>query len=137
MTLRFPILTVLSLLVAASMSAPAHLHGQQPTSAQDHEQHHPITTPQSTPAAVDQRATMMSMMATMRATDQKLDDLVKKMNAAQGNAKVDAIAELLTNLVQDRKTMHESMSNMSIMMNMTGPMNAMHGRGDGDATPKK
>ena len=81
---------------------------------------------------------MMTMMATMHANDQKLDDLVKKMNAAKGSAKVDAIAVLLTTLVQDRRTMHESMmSNMSMMMNMTGSMGAMHGRGDSDTTPKK
>ena len=52
---------------------------------------------------------MAKMMAAMKANDQKLDELVKKMNAAQGTAKVDTIAELLTALVQDRRTMHESM----------------------------
>jgi ABC-type glycerol-3-phosphate transport system substrate-binding protein len=133
MTSRIASLAVLSLFVAVFMSAPARLHGQQPSQAQ-HEQHHPDTAAQPAQAAGDQRATMMSMMATMHANDQKLDALVKKMNAATGNAKVDAIAELLTTLVQDRKTMHESMSSMSMMMNMMG---SMHGRGDSDAAPKK
>ena len=32
----------------------------------------------------------------MKASDAKLDELVAKMNAAQGQAKVDAMAELLT-----------------------------------------
>jgi hypothetical protein len=62
----------------------------------------------------------MKMMTAMRANDQKLDELLQKMNGAQGAAKVDAIAELLTTLVQDRRTMLDSMSNMSMMMNMMG-----------------
>jgi hypothetical protein len=40
------------------------------------------------------------------------------MNAAQGQAKVDAIAELLTVLVQTHQSMHRSMSTM--MQNMGG-----------------
>jgi hypothetical protein len=80
---------------------------------------------------------MMKTMATMRANDQKLDDLVKKMNAATGDAKVNAIAEALTALVQDRRTMHESMANMSTMMNMMGSMGAMHGRSETVAPPKQ
>jgi hypothetical protein len=37
---------------------------------------------------------------------------VKKMNAAQGQAKVDAIAELLTTLVQQHQSMHGDMGQM-------------------------
>jgi hypothetical protein len=129
MTSRIAILAVLSLFAGFSVSSPAHLHGQQPSQA-DHEQHHPGTPDQPAQAQPDRQASMMKMMATMHANDQKLDDLVKKMNAAKGNARVDAIAELLTTLVQDRKTMQESMSNMSMMMNMMGSMGTMHGRGD-------
>lgn len=135
MTSRIAILAVLSLFAVFFVSTPAHLHGQQPSQGQQHEQHHPGATDQAAPAAAgDQQASMMKMMATMHANDQKLDDLAKKMNAAKGNAKVDAIAELLTTLVQDRRTMHESMSNMSMMMNMMG---TMHGRGEAGAAPKQ
>jgi hypothetical protein len=134
MTSRIAILAVLSLFAAFAVSAPAHLHGQQPSQA-EHEQHHPGTADQPAQAPPDQQASMMKMMATMHANDQKLDDLVKTMKTAKGNAKVDAIAELLTTLVQDRRTMHESMSNMSMMMNMMGSMGTMHGRGD-STTPK-
>ena len=132
MTSRIAILTVLCLLAGFFVSAPAHLHGQQPSQA-EHDQHHPGTTEPSAQAQPDQQASMMKMMSMMRANDQKLDDLVKKMNAAKGSAKVDAIAEVLTTLVQDRRTMHDSMSNMSMMMNMMG---TMHGRGD-TGTPKR
>jgi hypothetical protein len=130
MTSRIAILAVLSLFAGFFVSSPAHLHGQQPPQAED-EQHHPGTTDQPAQAQPGQQASMMKMMATMHANDQKLDDLVKKMNAAKGNAKVDAMAELLTTLVQDRRAMHESMmANMSTMMNM------MHGRGDTGPAPK-
>jgi hypothetical protein len=135
MTSRIATLAVLFLFAGFFMSSSAHLNGQQPTQA-EHEQHHPGTTDQPAQAQPDQQASMMKMMATMHATDQKVDDLVKKMNAAKGNAKVDAIAELLTTLVQDRKAMHESMSNMSTMMNMMGSMGTMHGRGDTSSAPK-
>ena len=131
---RIAILAVLSLFAGLFVSAPARLHGQQPSQGEQHEQHHPGATDQAPPAAGDQQASMMKMMATMHANDQKLDDLVNKMNAAKSNAKVEAIAELLTTLVQDRRTMHESMSNMSMMMNMMG---TMHGRGGDTGTAPK
>jgi hypothetical protein len=132
MASRIAILAVWSLFAAFAVSSPAHLHGQQPSQT-EHEQHHPGTTNQPAQPQPDQQASMMKMMATIRANDQKLDDLVKKMNAAKDNAKVDVIAELLTTLVQDRRAMHESMSNMSMMMNMMG---TMHGRGDTSTAPK-
>jgi hypothetical protein len=135
MTSRIAIFAVLSLFAGLSVLAPARLHGQQPSQGEQHEQHHPGAADQAPPAAAgDQQASMMKMMAMMRANDQKLDDLVKKMNAAKGNAKVEAIAELLTTLVQDRRTMHESMSKMSMMMNMMG---TMHGRGGDTGTAPK
>jgi hypothetical protein len=130
MTLRIAFLGIMSL-AALLISGPARLSGQQAPDAQ-HDQHHPGTTAPPA-AAAGQQSDMAKMMATMHASDQKLDELVKKMNAAQGTAKVDAVAELLTALVQDRRTMHESMmSNMSRMMNMMGSM-----QGRSDATPKK
>jgi len=133
MTFRIGILAA-CLLAAFAVSRPTPLHGQQPSQA-EHEQHHPGTTDQTAQAAPDQRASMMKMMAAMHANDQKLDDLVKKMNTARGNAKVDAIAELLTALVQDRRSMHESMmSHMSMMMTMMG---TMHGRGGADTALKE
>jgi hypothetical protein len=60
--------------------------------------------------------------------------LVKKMNEAKGSAKTDAIAELLTALVEDRRnTCEPMMTNMMSMMNMMG---GSHGE-TGPTTPKK
>jgi hypothetical protein len=135
MTPRIAILPVLSLFAGFFVSSPAQLQGQQPSQA-EHEQHHPGAPDQPGQAPLDQQASMMKMKATMHANDQKLDDLVKAMNAAKGDAKVDAIAELLTTLVQDRKTMHESMPNMTMMMNMMGSRGMMHGRDGTGSAPK-
>jgi hypothetical protein len=110
--------------IAIFMFAPAQVDGQQAPQVQQHEEHHPGTPPSAAaPSTPD--ANMMGMMARMKASDAKLDGLVKKMNAASGPAKIDAIAELLTALVEERRVMTEPMmSNMLKMMNMMG------GRGD-------
>jgi hypothetical protein len=131
---RIAILAVVSVF-SAFVSKPAHLHGQQPAEPQQHEQHHPGTTEPPAPSVGEPQANMMSMMARMKATDPKLDQLVKKMNTAKGSAKTDAIAELLTTLVEDRRTTCEPMmANMMSMMNM---MNTMGGRGGhGETTPR-
>jgi hypothetical protein len=128
---RLVVLVGVSLITAVFMSAPTHLHGQPPPQPQ-HEQHHP-GAPEQPELATAPHANMMQMMATMRANDAKLDELVKHMNAAHGAAKVDAMAELLTTLVQDRRAMHDSMSDMSTMMDMMG---TMHG-GSNTAMPHK
>jgi type II secretory pathway component PulM len=60
------------------------------------------------------------MMEEMKAMDARLDGLVQKMNAAQGQAKTDATAATVTELVQQRKTMHERM--MSMHQGMMGHM---------------
>jgi hypothetical protein len=130
MTPRIPILAVS--LVSALISAPAYLRGQQASQPQQRDQYQTAGQPAQT--AGDQQRNMMNMMANMKATDQKLDELVKKMNASRGTEKTDAMAEVVTLLAQDHRAMHEAMmSHMSSMMNM----GTMHGRGDAPTTPKK
>jgi hypothetical protein len=114
--IAFAMMAVTSV-IAVFMSVPALVHGQQAPQAQQHEEHHPGNPPATaTPSTPD--GNMMGMMARMKASDAKLDGLVKKMNAASGPAKVDAIAELLTALVDERRMSMEPM--MSNMMNMMG-----------------
>jgi hypothetical protein len=115
------LLVVVSVL-AVFTSKPAHLYGQQAPDAQQHEQHHPNATEPAVKGKTGQPPEMARMMAAMNANDLKLDELVNTMKAAQGSAKVDAVADLLTLLVEDRRTMHETMrAHMSIMMkNMMG-----------------
>jgi hypothetical protein len=52
------------------------------------------------------------MMARMEAMDAKLDDLVKKMDAARGSKKADAVAAVVSELVRQRKEMREHMAAM-------------------------
>jgi hypothetical protein len=52
------------------------------------------------------------MMAEMKAADERLDDLVAKMNAASGVAKTDATAAVVNEMVTQRRTMRDGMMKM-------------------------
>jgi hypothetical protein len=62
------------------------------------------------------------MMAQMKTADAKLDALLKDMDAAAGNAKVNAIAAVVTELVRQNRSMHEHMGQMHQMMSGRGMM---------------
>ena len=67
-----------------------------------------------TPAATmpDMKKMHEQMMAEMKAGDARLDALVSDMNAAADNAKVNAVAAVVTELVRQHKAMHEHMGQM-------------------------
>ena len=115
MTGRFAILTAAGFFTAF-VAAPVRVDTLPQTPAQ-HEQHH-ATTPETPDAATP--AGPQANMAAMMSADARLDELVAKMNAAKGDAKVDAIAELLTAVVQNHHMMRGSM-----MANMPGKTNMM------------
>ena len=126
--------TILAALFVGAAAAPSSVRAQSATTGQEHEQHHPSATapPAPTTAATQkpmpQMATdaghMAEMMARMHANDAKLDQLVTRMQTAKGAAKTDAIAELLTALVDDRKNMCEPMmAHMMSMMKAPAPAN--------------
>ena len=56
------------------------------------------------------------MMATMETMDARLDELVKKMNAATRSRKADAVAAVVNELVAQRKQMREHMMAMQPKM---------------------
>ena len=56
------------------------------------------------------------MMATMETMDARLDELVKKMNAATRSRKADAVAAVVNELVAQRKQMREHMMTMQPAM---------------------
>jgi len=108
-----------ALLVTALTIVPAH--GWQ-VSPEEHAAHHPAAqadkaapTPHSAPAPEAKAMAGMKGMD-MKAADAKLGELVAKMNVAQGQAKVDAMAELLTTLVQYHQSMHGNMDQMMSKM---------------------
>lgn len=117
---RFPILVHVLALVAA----PAALQAQQPSTSQPH-QHPPAdkSKPQVQDIMKPQAHDMMAkckaaaaaheaMMTEMNAADQRLDALAAKMTGATGQAKVDATAAVVSELVSQRKTMRETMMKM-------------------------
>ncbi len=71
-------------------------------------------TPDSGMAAKCQAmmADQEKMMTEMKAADQRLDDLVAKMNAASGTEKSDATAAVVTEMVTQRRTMRDGMMKM-------------------------
>ena len=66
------------------------------------------------------------MMTAMKAADQRLDDLVAKMNAASGADKTAATASVVTEMVTQRRTQREGMMKMQqgMMAHMMGHMAA-------------
>jgi hypothetical protein len=95
------------LAVATLAIGPAQ--GRQ-VSPEEHAKHHPAApaaqVPPAPPATPAPRAKEMGGMMKMMGANARLEELVTKMNAAQGQAKVDAMAELLTALVHQHQTMH-------------------------------
>ena len=89
----------------------------------------------SSPAGQSSQVAMAGMMkrhqqmiADIKAADLKLDELVKDMNAATGEAKIAAIAQVVNELVRQQKTIHEHMGTMDqhMMMQMMGGSGMMN-----------
>lgn len=96
---------LLSVADAPAAVLQQHQHPQQPADK---------AKPQSDMAARCQAmmAQHEKMMTEMKAADQRLSDLVAKMNSASSQAKVDATAAVVNELVSQRKAMHEHMMAM-------------------------
>ncbi|HSQ03035.1 MAG TPA: hypothetical protein VLN59_03295 [Burkholderiales bacterium] len=88
-----------------------HAAGSAPQSAQ--------TMPMGMPMQ-DMMKMHEKMMADMKASQTKLDDLAKKMNSTTGEAKVNAMAELLNEFVRDHKMMGDHMASMHDQMMKMG-----------------
>jgi hypothetical protein len=80
------------------------------------------TTPQPQAGMADMMKMHEQMMAEMKAGDAKLDALVRDMNAAAGDAKVNATAAVVNELVRQQKAMHERMGQMHQQMMGRGMM---------------
>ena len=97
--------------MAVVMSASAGL------AAQTHDPQHAATDkakPASGMAAKDHAmmAERDKMMADMKAADQRLNDLVARMNSASGAEKTTATAAVVTEMVAQSRTMRASMMKM-------------------------
>jgi len=71
-------------------------------------------TPQTTPShdRMAMMANCQTMMAGMKANQDKLDELIAKMNAATGPLKIEQMAAVLTELVAQEKAMRAHMMQM-------------------------
>lgn len=97
-----------------------------PPPAGQHQNHAAPAAPAAATQGHDMMAMHQKMMAEMTAMDTKLDDLVARMAAATGPAKVDAIAEVVTAMAAQHKVMHGRMMEMhDHMMQMHGQMMPM------------
>jgi hypothetical protein len=85
------------------------VRAQQTATQQQHE--HAQTTPQKSGMMDHEK-----MMADMKAADARLEALAQKMKSAQGDQKISAMQDLLTQLVQDQIEMHRHMAMMHDMM---------------------
>ena len=83
------------------------------------------TQPQP-PGMQDMMKMHEQMMTEMQAGDAKLDALVKDMNDAKGDAKVNAVAAVVNELVRQHKAMHGRMGQMH--QQMMGGRGMMMGR---------
>jgi FlaG/FlaF family flagellin (archaellin) len=85
-------------------SSPAMHHGKAMTRTEANQ-----TTDSPCPGMTSARGTMMSDIASMNA---ELDDLLAKMDAAEGNAKVEAMGQVIHELVAQRTRMVDMLSSM-------------------------
>jgi len=69
-------------------------------------------TPTDRQGQMGMTADYQKMMADMKAGQEKLDDLIAKMNAATGEEKIAQMATVLTELVARQKAMHAHMTMM-------------------------
>jgi hypothetical protein len=93
------------------MSAVSGLAAQTP------QEHQHAAADQATPAGMEAKCQAMmaereKMMTGMKAADQRLDELVAKMNSASGMEKTTATAAVVTEMVTQRRTMREGMMKM-------------------------
>lgn len=109
------------LVALASLSGPARDGMSAATAARQD-----AAAQQPQPNMPDMMKMHERMMAEMKAGNDRLDAMLTQMNAASGNARVDAIAAVVTELAGQHKAMHERMGQMHQQM-MGG--RGMMGRG--------
>jgi hypothetical protein len=112
--------------VAGLMMMPVNMYGVQAPGAQ-HDHHSATASPPESASQAPANRPKMGMMM----SGAKLDEIVKTMNAAKGGAKVDAMAELLTVLVENQRTACGPM--MADMMTMMSMMRKMGDKGHDSA----
>ena len=111
MTHRLRLATIATL-VCVTLTLGAHWSRQATAAPQT--QPATATTQQPSPSQMPDMMKMHEqMMADMKAGNAKLEELVTHMNAAKGEAKIDATAAAVTELVRQHTAMTDRMAQMS------------------------
>ena len=114
------IATVTAVALAGALATTSTSLGAQTATPQS------VTTPQphqhdhqaAQSSSQDMSAIHEKMMADMQAANARLEELLATVKTAKGDARVDALASLVTELVQQRQAMHQQM----MQGGMTCPM---------------
>jgi hypothetical protein len=104
---------LLAIAITSILVSSVLQHGS-PLAAQNAPAQPPAAQP--SPGMQDMMKMHEQMMAQMKAADARLDALLEKMHAASGNAKVNAMAAVVTELVRQNRSMHEHMGQMHQQM---------------------
>jgi hypothetical protein len=133
-----------AIVVAVLFAGATVAQGQTVPPAGGQGQSQPSMTVDETQAKA-MMAERQKMMESMRALDQKLNALVAKVNTTHGEAKIDAVATVVRELVAQRTQMHGQMEAMQTrmtnhmmqhMMSMQGGMmGMMNNRGQASSMP--
>ncbi|HEU4893341.1 MAG TPA: hypothetical protein VFT47_17420 [Vicinamibacterales bacterium] len=119
-------LSVVSVCVTLALVFGVSRFGLNVAAARQYSRASQGTTQPQQPHMPDMLKMHEEMMAEMKAADAKLDTLVQGMNAANGEARVTAIAAVVNELVQQHKAMHSRMGEMH--KRMMGGRGMMMGR---------
>jgi ubiquinone biosynthesis protein UbiJ len=106
--MRHPAAAASIVLILSATSPPLSFGPRAAVTAQSPEQ-------RAEPSSSDMQDMMkmrQQMLAEMKAADAKLDALVEEVDAAVGEARINAIAAVVTELVRQHKSMHERMGQM-------------------------
>jgi hypothetical protein len=111
MTMRLALAMAALVVAAPPWGTPTNEIGAVATAQQEGS-----TAQQSQPGMQGMMKMHEQMMAEMTANRARLDTVVQQMNSASGNAKVDAIAVVVTELVRQQNTMQDRMGQMHEQM---------------------
>jgi len=121
-TMTGMVITAWAIAAASVLTAPNPQRPPEADAQHDHS-HDAATAPAG--AANDEMSRMhQMMMGEMNAASARLDVLLKDVNAAKGEARLTALTAVVTELVQQQKTMQQHMAMMHGQM-----MPTMMGRG--------
>ncbi|MCI0486589.1 MAG: hypothetical protein L0229_08310 [Blastocatellia bacterium] len=110
-------IAIIGALSMAAAFAQGHQHGSdQKTPASQEQKKQPMMGGKMMERCQAMMEQSRKMQAEMKAMHDELDKLVAEMNNAPENKKVDAMAAVISKMVEQRRAMHEKMQGMHMRM---------------------